>query len=73
MEHRWPQIDTTSPIVLEATIFETQKQLVGVKVIQSLDSGITNIGVETVIVPNMDVIKKGVLIGFVAKWVVESQ
>jgi hypothetical protein len=53
--------------VLEAVVFETRKQHVGVGVIQSLDVGITTIGVVMVVVPNIDVVKRGVLIGFVAK------
>jgi hypothetical protein len=39
-------------------IVKTQRQHVGVGVIQSLDVGITTIGVEMVVVPNMDVGKK---------------
>jgi hypothetical protein len=37
-----------------------------VGVTQSLDAGTTNIGVEMVVVPNMDVIRRGVLIGSIA-------
>jgi len=51
----------------EATFVETQKQHVGVGVIQSLDVGITTIGVETVVMPNIDVFKRGVVIGSAAK------
>jgi hypothetical protein len=32
---------------------------------------ITTIGVETVIVPNMDVVKMGVIIGFPTNWLVD--
>ncbi len=49
--------------MLEATIVETWRQVVGVVVPQSLDTNIITIGVQTVVVPNMDV----VLIGFVTK------
>jgi hypothetical protein len=51
----------------EMTIVETQRQLVGVVVIQSLDVNITTIGIEMVVVPTMDIVKRGVLIRFVAK------
>jgi len=53
--------------VLESVVFETRKQHVGVGVIQSLDASITTIEVVMVVVPNIDVVKRGVLIGFVAK------
>jgi len=53
--------------VLESVVFETRKQHVGVGVIQSLDASITTIEVVMVVVPNIDVVKRGVPIGFVAK------
>jgi hypothetical protein len=36
-------------------------------VTQSLDASVTIIGVETIVTPNIDVVKRGVLIGSVAK------
>jgi hypothetical protein len=38
-----------------------------VGVTQSLDASVTIIGVETIVTPNIDVVKRGVLIGSVAK------
>jgi len=48
-------------------VVETWKQHVGIGVTQSLDVGIITIGVETIVVPNKDVVKRGVLIGFTPK------
>jgi hypothetical protein len=48
-------------------VVETQKQHVGVRVTQSFDVGITTIGVKIIIAPNIDVVKRVVLIGYVAK------
>jgi hypothetical protein len=54
-------------------VVETWKQLAKVGVIQSFDVGITTIRVEKVVTnnmdvaPNMDVVRRGVLIRFVAK------
>jgi len=53
--------------VLEATIVETQKQHVGIGVTQSLDASITTTRVEMFVAPNIDVVKRGVLIGYVTK------
>ncbi len=36
-------------------------------VIQSLDVGIITTGVETIVAPTMDIVRKGILIGFVKK------
>jgi hypothetical protein len=47
-------------------IVATQKQHARVGVTQSLGVGITTIGVEMIVVPNIDVVKRGILIGFVA-------
>jgi len=41
--------------MLKTTIVETQKQNVGIGIIQSLDVGIITIGMEIVVVLNMDV------------------
>jgi hypothetical protein len=61
MEHNQLQINTTS-IVSEATIVEIRRQHAKVGVIQSLDAGITTIRMEMVVAPNMDFVKKGVII-----------
>jgi hypothetical protein len=50
--------------VLETTVVETRKQHVGVRVIQSFDAGITTTNVETFVMPNIDVVRRGILIGF---------
>jgi hypothetical protein len=51
----------------EVVVVETRKQPACVGVIQSFDVGITTIRVEKVVAPNMDVVRRGVLIRFVAK------
>jgi len=53
--------------VLEATVVETQKQHAGVKVIQSFNASITTTRMEIVVVPNINVVRKGVLIRSVSK------
>ncbi len=53
--------------MLEATVLETQKQHARVGIILSLDAGITTIGVERVVAPIIDVVRRGVLIGFGTK------
>jgi hypothetical protein len=62
MEHHQPQINTISPIVSEATIVEIWRQHVKIGVIQSLDACITTIRMEMVVAPNMDFVRKGVII-----------
>ncbi len=65
MEHHQPRVNTTSPRVLEVTIVETHTQPTRVGVTQSLNKIVTtSIGVETMVVPIMDVITKGMDIGF---------
>jgi hypothetical protein len=44
--------------VSKATIVETWRQLFRIRVIQSLDVGVTTTRVETIVVPTMDVVKK---------------
>jgi len=63
LEHCQTKINTTStsPIVLDATIVETQKQPPGIEITQSLDVGITTTRVETFIAPTMDVVRRGIL------------
>ncbi len=53
--------------MLEVAIVETQKQHAKVRVIQSLGVGITTTRVEMVVAPNIDVVRRGVLIGSKAK------
>ncbi len=53
--------------MLEATIIKTRKQHVGVGVTQSLGVDITTTRMETVVAPNIVVIRKGVLIRSIAK------
>jgi len=50
-------MNIASLIVSEATVVETRTQ----------NTGITTIRVEMVNVPTMDIIRRGILIGFVAK------
>ncbi len=51
----------------KTVIVETQRQPTGVGVTQSLDASITITRVEIVVVPNMDVVRKGTLIGCAVK------
>jgi hypothetical protein len=53
--------------VSKATVVETRKQHAKIEVIQSLDVGIKTTRVETIIAPNIDVVKRGVLIGSITK------
>jgi hypothetical protein len=48
----------------EVAIVETRKQHVAIGVTQSFDVGITTIGMEIVVVPNLEVVIRGILIGF---------
>ncbi len=51
----------------EVTIVEAQRQPLGIDITQSLDVGITTTRVETFVVPTMDVVRRGVLIGSTTK------
>jgi hypothetical protein len=51
----------------KATVVETRKQHTGVGIIQSLNVGITTIGVEMVVAPNINVIRRGILNGSTTK------
>jgi hypothetical protein len=53
MEHCQPQINTTSPIMLEATNVETRRQPIGIVVTQSFDVGITTTRIETIVAHTM--------------------
>jgi hypothetical protein len=53
--------------VSKAKVAKTRRQHARIRVIQSLDVGITTIGMEMVVAPNIDVVRKGVRIGFVTK------
>jgi hypothetical protein len=46
------------------SIVETRKQHAGIKFTQSFDVSITTIGVEMVVAPNIDVVRRGKLISF---------
>ncbi len=48
-------------------VIETQKHA-GIGVTQSLDASITTVRVETIVAPNINVVKRGVLIGSTAKF-----
>jgi hypothetical protein len=67
LKQRQYQINTVPPIVSEATVVETRRQHVGVGVTKSPNARIITIGVEMVVAPNIDVVRKGVLIGSVTK------
>ncbi len=71
MEHYQPRVNTTSPIMLEAAIVETHTQPTRLRVTQSLNTIVTTIGVETMVAPSMDVVRKGMVIGFQQIWVVD--
>ncbi len=51
----------------EVSIVEAQRQPLGIDITQSLDVGITTTRVETFVVPTMDVVRRGVLIGSTTK------
>jgi hypothetical protein len=51
----------------KVAVIETRRQHVIIGVIQSFNVGIITIGVQMVIAPNIDVVKRGVLIGSVVK------
>jgi hypothetical protein len=51
----------------KVVVVKTQRQLVGVVFIQSLDVGITTIRVEMVVLSTMDVVRMEVLIGSITK------
>jgi hypothetical protein len=50
--------------VLEATVVKAWRQPTRVVVTQSFDVNITTIGIEMVVTPTMDVVRRGILIGF---------
>jgi hypothetical protein len=54
-------------MVSKMVIAKTQKQHVGVGVIQSLNVKITTTKVETIVAPSIDVVKRGILIGSATK------
>ncbi len=64
--HHHTRVNSISPRVLKTIIVIFRKQLARTRVIQSFNVIITTIGVETVVAPNTNVVKDGVLIGFVA-------
>ncbi len=64
MGHHQTGVNSISPRVLEVGVIEIQKQPIKIKVTQSLTVIIPTIGVEIVVVPNINFVKSGVLIGF---------
>ncbi len=72
LEHHRSRINTTSPIVSKVVVVETWKEHIRIVVAQSLDVGITTTRVETVVVSNKDVVKRGILIKFTRKLGSES-
>jgi len=48
-------------------IVETHKQHAEIRIIQSLGANITTIGMEIIVAPNIDVVKREILIIIVAK------
>jgi hypothetical protein len=67
LEYYQSRVNTIPPIVLEMAVVETWKQHAGIRVIQSLDASIPTTRMETVVAPNINVVKRGVLIGSIAK------
>jgi hypothetical protein len=67
MKHHRSLVYTAPPIVSETVVVETHKQHAKVLITKSLGAGITTIGVETVVMPNIDVVIRGILIRFAAK------
>ncbi len=64
MGHRHTRINLVSPRVLKIVIIIFQGQLTTTEVIQSPNVIITTIGMETMVAPNMNVVKDEVLFGF---------
>jgi hypothetical protein len=58
--------------VSEARVVETQKQHAKVRVVQSFSASITITGVEAVVVPNINVVRRGVLTGSATNWVMDQ-
>ncbi len=52
------RVNTTSPRVSEVVVVEIRRQLVGIKVIQSFNVVITTTRVETIVAPNMNVVRR---------------
>ncbi len=67
MQHCHSDVNTTPPIMSKTTIVQTQKQHARIGVTQSFGAGITTIGMETVVAPNINVVRRGVLIGSATK------
>jgi hypothetical protein len=53
--------------VSEVTVVETQRQHAKVGVTQSYNTGITTTRMEMIVAPNIDVVRREVLIGSLAK------
>lgn len=50
-------------VVLKAIVTKIWRQPVGIKFTQSLNVVITIAGMETIVAPNMNIVRKGVIIG----------
>ncbi len=72
LEQRESWVNTISLIMSEVAVVETHKQHVGVGVAQSLNASITITRVEMIVAPNINVVRRGILIGSVAKLGSES-
>jgi hypothetical protein len=67
MEHHQSCVNITPPIMLETIIVETWKQHARVRITQPFGAGTTTTRVEIVVAPSINVVRKGMLIGYVAK------
>ncbi len=61
LEHHRTRINTISPRVSKAIVVETKKQPARIQVIQSLNAIIATTRVDTIVVPNMNVARRGVI------------
>jgi hypothetical protein len=64
MGHRQTRINLTSLKTSKTIVAEIWRQPIGINVIKSLNVVIITIGVETVVAPNTNVVKSGILIGY---------
>jgi hypothetical protein len=67
MGHHQIQVNSTSPRMLKTSIVEIRKQPTGIEVTQSPNVVIAIIGMETMVAPNMNVVRGGILIGSATK------
>ncbi len=67
LEHCRSRVNTIPPIVSKVEVLETRRQHVKIGVTESLDACITTTRVEMVVAPNINVVRKGILIGFIVR------